>query len=83
MGRTRPYLDFVDVPINTDARVFVDPTAMRFLESPFGRECASLVQHYFQAVLERVGNGKNDEARELVSALRERNEFHLGYSKAN
>jgi hypothetical protein len=82
LGRTQPYLDFVDVPINTDARVFVDPTAMRSLESPFGQECASLVQHYFQVVLERIRDGKNDEARELVSALRERNEFHLGYSKA-
>lgn len=80
LGRSQPYLDFVDVRLDTDIEVFVDPTALRALTSPWGHECASLVQHYFEAVLARIKNGQHDQARALVSALSERNEFHLGFS---
>lgn len=80
LGKTQPYLDFVDIPLDTDIEVFVDPTALRSLKSLWGQECASLVQHYFEAVLSRIKSGKNSEAQALVSALNERNEFHLGFS---
>lgn len=80
LGKTQPYLDFVDVPLDTDIEVFVDPTALRSLKSAWGHECASMVQHYFEAVLNRIKAGKNREAQALVSALSERNEFHLGFS---
>jgi hypothetical protein len=39
------------------------------------------VQSYFETVLEKIKAGNHSEARRLVAALRERNEFHLGYSK--
>lgn len=81
LGRSQPYLDFVDIPLDTDLAVFVDPTALRTLTSPFGQACASLVQHYFEAVLARMKDGRHAEAIRLVSCLSERNEFHLGLSK--
>jgi hypothetical protein len=80
LGRTQPYLDFVDVRLDTDIEVFVDPTALRSLNSSWGQECASMVQHYFETVLNRIKAGKDAEAQLLVSSLRERNEFHLGFS---
>jgi hypothetical protein len=80
LRRSQPYLDFVDVRLDTDIEVFVDPTALRTLSSPWGHECASLVQHYFEAVLARIKAGQHDQARALVSVLSERNEFHLGFS---
>lgn len=80
LGRTQPYLDFVDVRLDTDLEVFVDPTALRSLNSSWGQECASMVQHYFETVLNRIKAGKDAEAQLLVSSLRERNEFHLGFS---
>lgn len=80
LGKTQAYLDFVDVPINTDLEVFVDPTALRTLTSNWGTECASLVQYYFEAVLTRMKAGKDREAQLLLSSLNERNEFHLGFS---
>ena len=80
LGKTQPYLDFVDVRLDTDIEVFVAPTALRFLKSGWGHECASLVQHYFETVLARIKAGKHSEAQELVSSLHERNEFHLGFS---
>lgn len=80
LGKTQAYLDFVDVPIDTDIEVFIDPTALRTLTSNWGAECASLVQYYFEAVLNRMKSGKDLEAQRLVSILNERNEFHLGFS---
>lgn len=80
LGKTQAYLDFVDVPIDTDIEVFVDPTALRTLTSNWGTECASLVQYYFEAVLNRMTAGMDREAQLLLSSLNERNEFHLGFS---
>ena len=31
LGKTQAYLDFVDVPINTDIEVFIDPTEIKNL----------------------------------------------------
>jgi hypothetical protein len=80
LGKTQPYLDFVDIRLDTDIEVFVDPTALKSLKSKWGQECSSLVQHYFEAVLRKIAAGDDEAAQLLVSSLRERNEFHLGYS---
>jgi len=79
LGKTQPYLDFVDVRLNTDIQVFVDPTALRSLKSTWGHACASLVQHYFEAVLAHIKKGNDIKAQSLLNSLSERNEFHLGY----
>lgn len=81
LGRTQPYLDFVDVRLDTDIKVFVDPAAIRVLSSAWGTECVSLLQHFFESVLKRIGKGNDEEAVNLLASLNERNEFHLGYSK--
>ena len=81
LGKTQPFLDFVDIRLDTDIEVFIDPTALKSLTSTWGHECSSLVQRYFDVVLNRIKAGKHEEARNLVSCLNERNEFHLGYSQ--
>lgn len=80
LGRAQPTLDFVDVDIQGDVRVFVDPRAMRLLHSEWADECISLVQNFFRAVLEAIRNGEDVHANSLLSALREPNETHLGLS---
>jgi hypothetical protein len=80
LGKTQPYLDFVDVRLDTDVAVFIDPSALRSMKSVWGHECASLVKNYFGFVLDRIKAGKDAEAQALLSCLNERNEFHLGYS---
>lgn len=81
LDRTQPCLDFVDIPLDTDVPVFVDPNAIKTSQSTFGHECASLIQGYFEAVLERIKSGRHADAMRLVSSLNERNEFHLGFSR--
>lgn len=80
LNKSQPYLDFVDVRLDTDVAVFIDPSALRGLRSVWGHECASLVKNYFEVVLSRISSGKNKEAIALLSCLNEGNEFHLGYS---
>lgn len=81
LGKTQPYLDFVDVPLDTDLPVFVDPTAIKGMRSEWGHECRSLLQLYFEVLLRRIKDQRHDDAQALVSCLSERNEFHLGYSE--
>ena len=81
LGRTQPTLDFVDVDIRGDLRVFVDPKALRLLPTEWGDECVSLIQDFFRHVLQLIRAGQHVEARALLAQLREPNEVHLGLSR--
>lgn len=80
LGLTQPYLDFVDIRLDTDVPVFLEPSAIKSLNSPWGNELASLLQTFFEEVLTLIRSGDNQKAQRLLSSLNERNEFHLGYS---
>jgi len=81
LGRAQPTLDFVDVPVDGDLRVFVDPRALRLLASEWGSECISSVQNFFRAVLKAIQEGRHADAQALLRALREPNETRLGLSR--
>jgi len=80
IDRSQAYLDFVDIPLDTDIPVFLDPGAIKSLDSNWGQELASHLQSFFDKVLKLIKAGKNIEAQQLLASLNERNEFHLGYS---
>jgi hypothetical protein len=81
LGRNQATLDFLDIHIDKDIPVFVDPAALRGLNTDWGHHCVSLLQSYFATVLDSIRSGQNDRAKQLLSCLNERNEFHIGYSK--
>lgn len=81
LGRTQPSLDFVDVDIFGDSKVFVDPYALRLLPSSWGDVCVFLIQNFFRRVLELIKEGHHQDARILLAVLREPNETHLGLSR--
>jgi len=83
LNRTQAELDFVDVDVFGDVRVFVDPRALRLLDSEWGAECRSLIQNCFSAIIDSLSSGDEREARRILSALREPNETHLGLSQAH
>lgn len=82
LHRQQPTLDFVDVDIATDVRMFVDPRALRLLRTEWGKDCVALVQDFFAVVMEAIRNSENDVAHRLLRTLREPNETHLGLSIA-
>jgi hypothetical protein len=81
LERAQPELDFVDVDIYGDVRIYVDPRALRLLPSRWGDECVSMIQNFFQTVLETIKNGMEERAKSLLMTLKEPNETHLGLSK--
>ena len=74
-------LEFVDVALNSDSPYFLDPCAFGNLRSKWGEGCVSLLQSFFNAVLNRIGSGDHAGARQLLASLNEPNETHLGLSK--
>lgn len=74
-------MEFVDVDIYGDDRLFVDPTALRLLDTDWTNECAALVQDFFATVLQAVRDGRTVRARQLLRGLSEPNETHLGVSR--
>ena len=81
LRRTQPELDFVDVDVTGDVKVFLDPRALRLLESDWGAECRSLIQNCFRTIISALRTGDEAKARSVLSAFREPNETHLGLSK--
>ncbi|MGW4849435.1 hypothetical protein [Nocardia brasiliensis] len=72
--------DFVDVDIDRDTRLFIDPTVLASINEPWAHSCVSAVQSFFQEVLDRIRAGKKEEAKNLLSFLSEDNSTRLGYS---
>lgn len=80
LGLTQPSLPFVDVDVNRDLKVYVDPRALVLDHTDQGRACVSLVQDFFQTVLHLIRSGHDHEAQSLLAQLREPNETRLGMS---
>lgn len=80
LGRTQAELDFVDVDVDGDTRVFLSPTAIRMMETAWSAQCVSLIQDFFQEVLDAIRASNNARAERLLRSLREPNETHLGLS---
>lgn len=78
---TQPSLDFVDVDLEKDIRLFIDPSALYLLTTEWGSRCRNLIKSFFGTVLESIKNGDNDGAKKLLAQLSEPNETHLGLSR--
>lgn len=81
LGRTQSDLDFVDVDIESDVRLYVDPRALRSIPTNWGQWCVSLLQDFFSTVLTSIVSGDLARARQLLGRLREPNETRLGLSQ--
>jgi hypothetical protein len=81
LDRTQATVDFVDVDTSTDNAIFIDPRAIRLQDGYLESECVALLVSFFTEVLDAIREGHPDRVRELMSALGEPNETHLGYSR--
>lgn len=82
LGRSQPSLDFVDVDIEKDASVFIEPGAIRQLPDDWGAQCVDMLGTFFASVLEAVRAGDHARVDALVRGpLSEPDETHLGWSK--
>lgn len=73
-------LDFVDVPLNADIPLFVDPYAISIDTSEFAATLNDAVIDFFTLLIEKIERGEEDSAKKMLSHLKEPNETHLGLS---
>ncbi|WP_082952963.1 hypothetical protein [Mycobacterium sp. 852002-10029_SCH5224772] len=81
LSGTQATLDFIDVYVDRDLPLFIDPSVLANMNSSWANECASRVQNFFQSVLDLIRAGQNGAAKTLLSFLGEDNSTRLGYSK--
>jgi hypothetical protein len=81
LAKTQPELDFVDVSLTTDNRLFVDPFALSQKIDRWSSNAHHTVVTFFQHIIDSIRGGDEDRARELLRHLREPNETRLGYSR--
>ncbi|MGA2650949.1 MAG: hypothetical protein ABSF28_10515 [Terracidiphilus sp.] len=81
--KTQSQLDFVDVPLDTDIELYVDPYALHVSPVDWLRTCGDLVTNYFELLLQTLRDKDEAKAFALLSNLREPNETRLGQSKGS
>lgn len=82
LNLNQSHLDFVDIPLDTDIQLFIDPYAVATAGTTFSNRCHKFAKAFFQNVLDKLRSGEEVKANELLIALREDNRTHLGYSKS-
>lgn len=81
LGKTQLELDFVDIPLQTDVWLFIDPFAISQRPDPWSQQAHRTVMTFFERIVEFIREGRLDEAGRLLSNLGEPNEIHFGLSK--
>ena len=81
IAKSQAELDFVDVPLNTDIPLFIDPFAISQRPERWSQQCHRTLMAFFQRVVDAIRAGREREAIELLSHLREPNETRLGLSQ--
>lgn len=81
LAQSQGALDFIDVELEGDTRAFVEPRAIRRIESEWAEGCVGLLQNFFKHVLAAVRKDDRERGLDLLEGLREPNETHLGLSR--
>lgn len=81
LKKTQYELDFVDIDVDRDMRLFLDPYFISKMEFPFAEDAYKTIKNYFDYLLALLRGEYISEARELFSYLGESNEICLGMSK--
>lgn len=81
LNKSQAELEFLDVIIDADTKLFIDPTALHLMNNEWSKECEYLIREYFRKVIIYIKQGNRRKAIAFLSALNEPNETHLGLSK--
>lgn len=81
LARRQSELDFVDVLVDTDIPLFIDPFAFKIGADDWSMECNDLVISFFQELIDALRGSDEQKARRLLDNLHEPNETRLGVSR--
>lgn len=82
LGKSQPELDFVDVDLDGDLPLYIDPFAMKQRSDRWSYGCSVALSTYFQAVIDSIRSNNIQRAKYLLSHLGEPNEIRLGLCKS-
>ena len=82
LKKTQHELDFVDIDIDSDIPLFLDPYFISKGDFPLALEAHLLLKSFFECLLNALRENRYAEAEELFSHLGETNEVCLGYSQS-
>ena len=81
INKSQSELDFVDIPLNNDIPLFIDPYALSQRPDVWSLSCHELIKYFFQLIIESIRAGNLDKARELLLHFKEPNETRFGLSR--
>lgn len=73
-------LDFVNIDVTTDNRLYLDPYAIQIRDDEWSAKCGDHIRSFFNEVLDALRAGNMERAEHLLSNLHEPNETFLGQS---
>jgi hypothetical protein len=82
INKKQSELEFVDVLIDTDIRLYIDPFALSVEDDEWSKECSNPVVGFFQDLVDSIRGGNLSRARDLLGNLHEPNQTRLGLSSA-
>lgn len=81
LGVTQHEIDFVDIDIDNDTPLFIDPHFLATRADSWSKDATRNIRSFFRHFLTLVRSGQKDKALDLFLFLREPNETRLGLSK--
>lgn len=79
--RAQSEIDFVDIPLDTDIKLFMDPFILSVERATWFPAARARATSFFSHLIETIRSGRRNEAVDLVAALSEPNATRLGYSQ--
>lgn len=80
INKPQSQLDFVDIPLDTDVSLYLDPYALSVSGNDWLRECGNIVVNFFDYFLSVIRKGDEIAAMKVIANLHEPNDIHLGVS---
>src|ERR1700733_2603671 len=74
INKRQSELDFVDILIDTDIRLYIDPFALSVEDDDWSKECSDLVVGFFEDLVASIRGGNLSRAGDLLSNLHEPNQ---------
>ncbi|WP_281986500.1 hypothetical protein [Aquimarina aggregata] len=80
LGSRQPSLDFVDIKLNTDNLLFIDPRLIENADDDIAKQMQIRIEAFWGELIKRVKSKDVKKIYSLLSGLSEPNETRLGYA---
>ncbi|MGL4108748.1 hypothetical protein [Clostridium sp. LP20] len=74
-------LEFVDIELDNDLELFIDPYIFTKLRGDFAKKCNNAIINFFSEVMNLIRNNDEVNAKRILNGLKEPSETHLGLSE--